>query len=70
MTVEVPLVHILSRSIEVGTTRENSLPLLLLALLPDIDLLLEYLVIEWNNSELGELGAVVECIAESIEQRV
>ena len=56
VTVEVVLVHILGRRIEVGSTCKNTLPLLLLTLLPNIHLLLEHLVIEGDDCELCELG--------------
>jgi len=64
MTVEVPIVHPLGRSIEVRTTAKNTLPNSLLALLPNVDLAIIYLSIEGDNREGGDIRKLIQFVEE------
>ena len=56
VTVEVLTVHILGRSVKAGSTAHNTLPLLLLSLLPSVYEVFVYHSIKGDNHELGVLG--------------
>ena len=59
-TIKVLTVHIIGGSIEAGTAAENSLSLLIAALLPSVDLALIYLSIEGNHCELCQLCQLIK----------
>ena len=63
--VKALTVDVFRRSIEAGSPAENSLSLLALALLPDVDLAGIYLRVEGHHRELSQLGKAIQLSEES-----